>query len=189
MPPPSSSTRTAPGTGTGTGLAIPVSPVPCPGLAHSGHSMDGEDELDSDFTSQVRLRESPVLQLVVLGSPHQAEAFSPAQGLGGPRAAGRAHKQACGPVCGSGSWGSSGAPAPTRVQEEEQSGEEGRQQMAAGREPTLSLCWEGRCRLCLSISLSVSLPFCLSPCLCLSDPLSLSLSLSLPLFFCLSISL
>lgn len=106
-------------------------------------------------------------------------ALSPAQGLWGPRAAGRATKQAC--VCGSSSWGSSGAPPPPAVQKGGQSGEEGRQQLAAGPGPTLSLCWEGLLKGCVSVSLFLSL--------CLSAFFCFSLSVSLSFTVCLSLSL
>lgn len=93
----------------------------------------------------------------------------------------------CACVCGSSSWGSSGAPAPTRSAGGR--AEEGGREAAAGSwpwansEPLLGGVVEGLClrislSLCLSFSVFLCLSLCLCPCLSLSFYFSLSVSVS-----------
>lgn len=93
----------------------------------------------------------------------------------------------CACVCGSSSWGSSGAPAPTRSAGGR--AEEGGREAAAGSwpwansEPLLGGAVEGLClRISLSPFLSFSVFLCLSLCPCLSLSFYFSLSVSVSLF-------
>lgn len=117
-------------------------------------------------------------------------ALSPAQGLWGPRAAGRATKQACVPVCVAAAAGAPlGPQPPPGVQEGGPRREEGRQQLAAGPGPTLSLCWEGLSKGCVSVSLCLSVCRSLFFSVCLSVSVPVSLCLSISLSQCLSLAL